>query len=172
MTNQLWIAMVVLGACARLLPHPWNFTPLIAMALFAGVQAKKATTGALSIVVTLALGDAIMGFHPGYWYVYAAALLPVFLGRLIRGRDGGDQHIGPIALTALASSLSFAVITNFMVWATSSLYPHTVAGLTTCFVAAIPFYRNQLVGDAVYTVAIFGGFALFRRLLQPTPQAA
>jgi Family of unknown function (DUF6580) len=70
------------------------------------------------------------------------------------------------------SPVSFFRITNFMVWATERLCPHTLGGLSECFLAGIPFYRNQVLGDAVYTVAIFGGYALLNRLCQPAQQAA
>jgi hypothetical protein len=86
---------------------------------------------------------------------------------LIRNRDG----VLAIVAAALASSVSFFLVTNFMVWATYNLYPHTIAGLATCFAAGIPFYRNQLLGDAFYTVALFGGHAALTRLLRPLPQA-
>jgi hypothetical protein len=59
-----------------------------------------------------------------------------------------------------------------MVWATSTLYPHTIVGLAACFVAAVPFFRNQLFGDAFYTFALFGGYAVLIRLVRPSPQAA
>jgi hypothetical protein len=166
--KRLWIGMVVLGACTRLLPHPWNFTPMMAIGLFAGSHARKASTGVLATLFALALSDAVMGFYPGFWYVYAAALVPVLLGRLIRNRSGAAA----IAAAAFASSLSFFLITNFMFWATRLWYPHTAAGLSACFVAGIPFYRNQVLGDALYTVAIFGGFAAVSRYWQPVRQAA
>jgi len=127
--KRLWIGMVVLGACARLIPHPWNFTPMMAIGLFAGSQAGKTSTSVLATLFALALSDAVLGFYPGFWYVYAAALVPVLLGRLIRHRGGS----GAIAAAAFASSLSFFLITNFMFWATSFWYPHTAAGLSACF---------------------------------------
>jgi uncharacterized protein DUF6580 len=166
--KRLWIGMVVLGACARLLPHPWNFTPIMAIGLFAGSQARKVSAGVLTTLFALVLSDAVLGFYPGFWYVYAAALIPVLLGRLIHNRSG----VGAIAAAAFASSLSFFLITNFMFWATGGLYSHTTAGLSACYVAGIPFYQNQVLGDAVYTIAIFGGYTVLNRLCQPAPQGA
>jgi hypothetical protein len=168
MPKRLWIGMVVLGACARLVPHPWNFTPIMAIGLFAGSQARKTSTGALTTLFALALSDAVMGLYPGFWYVYAAALIPVLLGRLIRDRNG----VGAVAAAAFASSLSFFVITNFMFWVAGGWYAHTMTGLSACFLAGIPFYENQVLGDAVYTAAIFGGYAIIRRHYQPARQAA
>ena len=165
--KRMWIGIVVLGACARLLPHPWNFTPMMAIGLFAGTYARRTGTGVLATMSALVLSDAVMGFYSGFWYVYGATLIPVLLGRLIRNRSG----VGAIIATALASSLSFFLITNFMVWAVSKqLYPHTIAGLTAAFVAGIPFYKNQLLGDAFYTLAMFGGYALLSRFMRPAQQ--
>ena len=164
--KRWWIAMVVLAACARLLPHPWNFTPLIAIGLFAGHQARRAGAGVLATLAALALSDAVLGFDSGFWYVYGAALVPVALGRWTRGRDS----VAAIVAAALGSSLSFFLITNFMVWAAGRLYPHTLAGLAACFVAAIPFYQNQVLGDAFYTLVLFGGYALLQSRFQPIRQ--
>jgi hypothetical protein len=166
--KRLWIAMVLLCAAARVLPHPWNFTPLMAIGLFSGYQASKATTGVLVTLSALVLSDAVLGFHTGFWWVYGAALVAVLFGRLTRNRGGA----GAIAAAALASSLSFFLITNFMVWATSGMYPITLTGLGACFTAAIPFFQNQFVGDAVYTLALFGGYALLKRSFHPAHQAA
>lgn len=163
MPKQLWIGMVVLCACARLAPHPWNFAPIMAMGLFAGAQARKTITGILVTLAALALSDAVLGFYQGILWVYAASLIPVFLGHLIGDRAGAKS----IGLAAVASSLSFFAITNFAVWVGGHMYPHTAAGLTTCFVAAIPFFKNQLLGDAFYTVALFGGYALLRSRFEP-----
>jgi len=156
------------GWCARLVPHPWNFTPMMAIGLFAGSHARKASTGVLAALLALVLSDAVLGFYPGFWYVYAAALIPVLLGRLIRDRSGASV----IAAAALVSSLSLFLITNFMLWATGQLYPHTISGLSACYLAGIPFYQDHVLGDAVYTVAIFGGYAILNRLCQPVRQAA
>jgi hypothetical protein len=163
----LWIGMVVVGASARLLPHPWNFTPMMAIGLFAGSHARKVSTGVLATLFALALSDAVLGFYPGFWYVYGAALIPVLLGRLIRNRSGAVV----IAAAVFVSSFSFFLITNFVTWATDGLYPLTIGGLSECYLAGIPFYRNQVLGDAVYTVAIFGGYAILNRFCQPARQA-
>ena len=160
--------LVALGALARLIPHPWNFTPMMALGLYAGTRSAKLRTGVLITLAALLLSDALLGFYAGMWYIYAASLVPVLAGRIVKRREG----VGAIAAGGLFSSLSFFVITNFMVWATSGLYAHNAAGLAACFVAAIPFYGNQFLGDAFYTVALFGGHALISRLVQPQPRTA
>ena len=166
--KKIVVAMIGFGACARLLPHPWNFTPILAIALYAGVQFGRLRTGMLATFLALFLSDAIMGFYRGMGWVYAAWLIPLLIGRMVRRKPG----MGAIAMGALCSSLSFFLITNFAVWAGGHLYPHTAAGLSACYVAGIPFYRNQILGDAFYTLALFGGHALIQSLVQRQPRTA
>lgn len=166
--KKIAVAMIGLGVCARLLPHPWNFTPVLAIALYAGVQFAKLRTAALATFLGLLLSDAVMGFYRGMWWVYAAWLIPLLIGRLVRRKPG----LTMIATGALCSSLSFFVTTNFAVWAGGRLYPHTAAGLAACYAAAIPFYQNQFLGDAFYTVALFGGHALIQSLARRQPRIA
>ncbi len=94
-------------------------------------------------------------------FVYASFVIMVFLGLLIRCR------LAPLTVggAALAGSVQFFIITNFGVWLVSDLYPKTAAGLVNCYVAAIPFFRNMLVGNAFYTLVLFGGFALAQRYI-------
>ena len=166
--KKIVVAMIGLGACARLLPHPWNFTPILAIALYAGVQFARLRTGVLATFLALFLSDAIMGFYRGMGWVYAAWLIPLLMGRVVRRKPG----VTAIAIGALCSSLSFFLITNFAVWAGGRLYPHSAAGLIACYAAAIPFYQNQLLGDAFYTLALFGGHALIQNLVQRQPRIA
>jgi len=166
--NKIVPALIGLAAVARLIPHPWNFTPMMALGLYAGARSKRLRTGVLVTLLALFLSDAVMGFYRGMWYVYAASLVPVLVGRFIRQQDSVSAILGG----GLLSSLSFFLITNFMVWATGQLYPHTASGLSACFVAGIPFYRNQLLGDAFYTVALFGSHALISRLFRQQPRTA
>jgi hypothetical protein len=159
----VWIGIVLLGACARLIPHPWNFTPLVAIGLFAGTYARSSGAAAAMTLLSLILSDLALGFYQGFWVVYAAALVPVLAGRLAARRSNAPG-MAVIAGAGLASSLSFFLITNFGVWAGGALYPRTLAGLAACYAAGIPFYRNQLAGDVFYVLLMFGGYAAIARL--------
>jgi hypothetical protein len=166
-----WIGIVLLGACARLIPHPWNFTPLVAIGLFAGTYARSTGAAAAVTLLSLILSDLALGFYQGFWVVYAAALVPVLAGRLAARRANAHNafavrlpDMAVIAGAGLASSLSFFLITNFGVWAGGALYPRTLAGLAACYAAGIPFYRNQLAGDVFYMLLMFGGYAAIARL--------
>ena len=166
--KKIALAMVGLAAAARLVPHPWNFAPVVALGVYSGARWPKLRAGMGITLAALLVSDAVLGFYAGMWYVYAASLIPVLLGSLVRRRES----IPTIVAAGLASNLSFFVITNFMGWAVGALYPHTVAGLSACFTAAIPFYGNQVLGDAFYMVALFGGDALLRRWARPALQTA
>jgi uncharacterized protein DUF6580 len=167
--KRITLSLIALGACARLAPHPWNFTPLMAIGLYAGARSAKLWIGVLVTLLALTVSDAVLGFYAGMWYVYAASLIPVLLGRLAQQQQ---RRLSFVAGAAIASGVSFFVITNAAVWGTSNLYPHTWGGLAACFAAAVPFYRNQIAGDAFYTVALFGADAIFRGVFHPKPQVA
>ncbi len=162
------VAMIALGACARLLPHPWNFTPMVAIGLYAGAKSSKLYTGVIAALAALLLSDLALGFYQGMWYVYAASLISVLFGVLVRRRES----VLALVAGAGAASLSFFGATNFMLWATGTLYPHTLNGLAACFAAAVPFYQNQLAGDVFYIAALFGGHALLERYTRPALQTA
>jgi hypothetical protein len=80
----------------------------------------------------------------------------------------------PVLGTALLSSILFFVITNFGVWLTGGgwFYPRTWQGLVECYVMAIPFFRNTLAGDLVFTGVLFGLFELFLRSIRASEKKA
>jgi hypothetical protein len=169
-TRSFVLLGITLSAAAmRLVPHPPNITPIGAMALFGGAYIATRRTAFLMPLAAMYLSDLALGFfiydfgwfHRFMPFVYASFVATVCLGFLIRRR------LTPLTVggAALTSSVIFFVVTNFGVWLSSSLYPKTAAGLAGCYVAAIPFFRNMLVGNAFYTLALFGGFALAQQYL-------
>jgi hypothetical protein len=161
-----WTARVATVAClvaaaalSRLLPHPPNFTPLAAMALFAGAFLPPPLPAVMIPLAAMLASDLFLGFHDQMPAVYLSFALTVALGRIL----GGRRRPAPLALAALSASALFFALTNFGVWAAGSLYPRTFEGLATCYTAALPFFRNTLFGDLLYTAVLFGGFALLER---------
>lgn len=160
--RTLAVAGMILGAAAsRLLPHPPNFTPIAAMALFAGARLDDRRLAFLVPLAALFLSDLVIGLHAGIPFVYGAFALIVVLGLRLRRRPSAL----PIAGAALAASLLFVAVTNLGAWAAGHQYPRTAAGLASCFQAAIPFFWPTLLGDALYSVLLFGGLALAERRL-------
>ncbi len=157
--------MILAAAASRLIPHPPNFAPIGAMALFGGAcfadrrvafAVPLAAMSLSDLVIGLLSGDLFLGLHRLIPVVYGSFTLSVCLGFWLRTR----RTVMPIAGATLAGSVLFFVVTNFSVWALGSSYPKTWEGLVACYVAAIPFFHNTLLGDAVYSAALFGGLAL------------
>lgn len=149
-------AMVAAAAAFRILPHPPNFSPITAMALFGGAQFADRRAAFGVPLLAMLISDAVIGFHALMPVIYGAFALIVCIGLWLRAR----RSAGYIAGAALASSTLFFLVTNFAVWAFGSMYPKTLDGLAQCYIAAIPFFGNALVGDALFTAALFGGLAL------------
>jgi hypothetical protein len=159
------VVLVGLAALSRVVPHPGNATPVTAVALFGGAMLASPLGAAVLTVAALAGGDLALGLfpYPGMAWVYGALLAVTFLGRgLLRQRQDAGRVLG----TAVGGGLLFFVVTNFGVWAAGSLYPRTLAGLASCFVAGVPFYRNQLLGDVLYTGLLFGAHHLAHRAVR------
>jgi hypothetical protein len=155
----LLVAMVG-AALLRLVPHPPNFTPIGAMALFSGAYFSRKWLALAAPLGALLLSDFILGFYDGMIVQYAATALAVAIGWLAIGRKRTLPRIGG---GAIASAVLFFLLTNFGVWATSGMYPHTVEGLGACYAAALPFFQNSLAGDFFWSAVLFGGFALAER---------
>ncbi|HXT12867.1 MAG TPA: DUF6580 family putative transport protein [Candidatus Angelobacter sp.] len=147
--------MILVAALSRLIPHPPNFSPIAAMALFGGASfADKRAAFALPLAGLLA-SDLVLGFYTISPVVYASFALIVCLGFWVR-RHHSLRRIG---IATVLSALMFFIITNFGVWAIGHLYPKTPAGLVDCYAAAIPFFRNTLLSNLAYTALLFGGLA-------------
>ena len=152
-------AIILAAALSRLIPHPPNMTSVTAVALFGGAYFPDRRLAFLVPLAALFLSDLALGFYHHMEIVYASFALVVCIGLWLQK----NRSALPIAGAALASSVLFFLLTNFGVWAFGSLYPMTLDGLIACYVAAIPFFRNMLLGDVLYTVLLFGGFALLER---------
>ena len=156
----LALAIVALAAALRIAPHPWNFTPVGAMALFSGAIIRDRRLAFFFPILTLFVGDIFIGFHRLMPVVYASFLVSVAIGFWLRDR----RSPGRITLATILGATQFFLVTNFAVWAFGLSYPRNSAGLLACYVAGIPFFWNTLAGDAVYAALLFGGFAFAERL--------
>jgi hypothetical protein len=157
----LIVGFILLAAAVRILPHPWNFTPIGAMALFSGAKLTNKWTAFLIPLSALFLGDLFIGFHQLMLIVYLSFCASVLIGRYFRNH----QTILPLSVATLLGAIQFFLITNLAVWAYGyTTYAKSFSGLLSCYVDGIPFFANTLAGDAVYAVALFGGFALAERL--------
>lgn len=163
---KLITGMILLGALARLIPHPANFTPIGAMALFGGCYIANKRLACLIPMASMLISDILLqiiygnGFHSEMPWVYGSIALITALGFLLRGREQRQT----IMVASLTGSLLFFFITNFGSW-TQGYYGYTGSGLLNCYVAAIPFFRGTVMGDLFYNLLFFGSFALIRRFV-------
>jgi hypothetical protein len=151
-------AVVIIAAFARLIPHPPNVSPVGALALFGGAFFPRKYGAFFVPLAAMLLSDLVLGLHALVPVVYGCIALNVLLGRWLCSR----RQFVPIALATVAGAVQFFVITNFACWVL--YYPHTLEGLCGCYIAAIPFFHNTLIGDMAFTTVLFGGLALAETL--------
>ena len=162
-------ALIVVAALTRLLPHPPNFSPVEAVALFAGAYFASRHWALVVPLAAMLLSDLVLAKINGGLYaswfnsggivlVYLCVALGVFLGYGLRGKVSGARVLG----YSLLGSALFFVITNFGAWLFDPMYPKTAAGLVAAYAAGIPFFQWTLLGTLFYSAVLFGGFALLR----------
>jgi hypothetical protein len=167
--NSNWrpvaLSLTVLGAIARLLPHPPNFAPVGAMSLFAGARLPVWQAYLIPLAL-MAITDPILAafYHvPVYSkfqiFIYGSFLISVWMGRRLRG----TENVAKIGAFALLNSAQFFLLTNFGSWLWFPGYPRTATGLADCYVAAIPFFGWTVAGDVLYTGVLFGLHAWLSR---------
>lgn len=172
MKLRLALALILLAVVTRLglnlLPHPpHNFSPIAAMGLFgAAVFARRWLALAVPFLA-LFLSDLFLNnviysqFYVGFtlitsWWIYAAFGLVMLVGwALLRERLTAGLVVG----ASLTGSLLFFLITNFSVWIEGTMYPKTGAGLLACYAAGLPFLKNTVLGDLLFSGALFGAYA-------------
>jgi hypothetical protein len=162
------VLIVFAAALTRLFPHAPNFTPIGAMALFAGAYLSNRWLAFGIPALAMLLSDILMGFNGWYFaeqtvMVYATYMLITWLGTTMQ------QNKGPLRVAgySIASSLLFFIVTNFFVWVGGfihkpELYALNASGLAQCYVSAIPFFDKTLLSDLFYNTILFGGFYLLQ----------
>jgi multisubunit Na+/H+ antiporter MnhF subunit len=150
--------IILLAALSRLLPHPPNFSPMGAVALFGGAYFASR---AAAVWVPLINGGIYSEYFlsAGFVLIYSCIALSSLLGFVLRGRVTAMRVLG----CSLLGSILFFVVTNFGVWLGSTMYPQTGAGLVAAYVAGIPFFQNTLMGTLFYSALMFGSFAAIRQ---------
>ena len=139
------------------LPHAWHFTPVAASLLFFGARGSRrqmwvplVLLAATDVVLTKFIYSYSLSWdHLVTWAWYAAIL---WLGTNLREKSGPVRVVG----VALASSVSFFLISNFAVWAAWEMYPKTFSGLMMSYAAGIPFFRGTVESDLFFSIAMFG----------------
>jgi len=167
-------AIILLAAMSRLLPHPPNFSPVGGLALFGAAYFSKRYWAYFIPIISMWLSDLILNnivyeayfdkfvwLYSGSLFTYGAFALIVLLGSFTLRKI----RVSRLLVSAMGASLLFFIVSNFGVWQSSGLYPHTLKGITDCYVAAIPFFKNTVLGDLAYTSLLFGVFELAQKMI-------
>lgn len=168
--------VIVMAALSRILPHPWNFTPVGAMALFGSAYYGSRLLAFLIPLAALWISDVVINntihasffdgftlFHPTMLAVYIGFLAVTLTGLLLLRK----VTVLNIAVSAVLGAVAFWLIADFASWLWDpfyqSLYPANFAGLMACYAAGFPFFLKMLLGNLLYSAVLFGGFEWIRR---------
>ena len=154
------VVLIALASLSRLFPHPMNFAPIMALALFGGAYFDKRIAPILPLAALL-ISDYFIGFYPGIEFTYMAFIISVFIGMWLKSRKTVPVIVG----VTVANSVLFFIISNFGVWYVEILYPKTFAGLLECYAMALPFFRNTIAGDLFYVAVLFGVYEVALKYL-------
>jgi hypothetical protein len=163
-------SILVLAAISRLIPHPMNFAPLAAMALFGAAYFGNRGLGLLVTMGAWFLSDLVLNnlvydfgtgfqlFTSGAFYIYLSVALIFGIGALILKKISFPR----IVIGSFIASILFFLVSNFGVWSQGIMYPMTTEGLIACYIAGLPYIQNTLMGDLFFSVILF---FLYERLL-------
>ena len=147
----LFAYFVGILAISRIIPHPPNFTPVIAMAIFMPYLTRDIYSAMAVPLAAMFVSDMYLGWHSSMFWVYSSILLGTILSRYTMTIKKKYVHLGT---NALVSAIIFFAVTNFAVWMSGSLYPLTLEGLILCYTMAIPFFANTVLGTIFYVAML------------------
>lgn len=151
------LILILIGVSLRLLPHPPNLTPILAIALFGGVYFSRKMAFILPMAA-MVISDIFIGYYEFSLmvFVYGSFLLCVILGFWLKKHKKWQTILGSSILCAVL----FFLITNFAVWYFTSWYAKTLSGIIQCYLMALPFFRNTLFGAMFYAAIFFGVYEM------------
>ncbi len=148
MNKMFLVIIVILAGLTRLAPHPPNFTPILSIALFAGLCFKHKLSFMIPLLIMLFSDFFIGNFDMALW-IYLCLLLIVYLGKYSKSRFSYKS----VLVNSFISSILFFSISNFGVWIIG--YPKTISGFIDCYLMAIPFYKNTLLSTLIYSSCLY-----------------
>lgn len=156
----LILAVLFVGASFRFMDLPPNFSPIGAIALFAGAFLPRRLFALGLPLAVLFLSDLFLGFYPDAIFVYASFALCAFIGFQSLKKFSWIKF----GISNLSCALSFFFITNLGVWLMTPLYSKNLSGLFTCFEMAIPFFRNTMASQFIFAAIFFGVYEFATKL--------
>ena len=152
------ISLILILVFARLIPHPPNFTPIIAAAIVSGYFFKNINLSSFTLLIAMLISDLFIGFYENMIFVYISLLLITLVFHKINKKINFKN----LFIYGFAGSLIFFLVSNFGVWALGSLgvndlpYEKSLTGLIECYILAIPFFGNTFLSTIIFAYpAIF-----------------
>ena len=145
--------LIAFLVASRVIPHPPNFTPVLAVAIFAPYFFRELEVAVALPLAAMVLADLIIGMHSYMLWVYGVVAASTLISYILRYTG---SHLFRVGALALGSCLVFFLVTNFGVWLGSGFYPKTAEGLIACYVAALPFFGNTLVSTVAFSGLFYG----------------
>ncbi|MCK5853259.1 hypothetical protein KAH27_09560 [bacterium] len=162
-------SIVLFAALSRFLPHPPNFSPIMALSIFAGAYFSDKRAAFVVPFAAMLISDIFLGLQLISLFVYTSLALGIFIGFLISKK----KSVGKVVLASISGSITFFLLTNLGSWFLMPMYqPLSFVSLTECYTLAIPFFRNALIGDLVYCGALFGIYELVSKYVPAVSESA
>ena len=157
------VVIILVLSLTRLIPHPWNFSPMLAVGIFSGFYFKQFYLSLFIIIFSMFIGDLFLGFHSTMFFTYISLAIAVLIGFYVK-----NFKFSVILFSGLSSSVCFFIITNFGAWLTLDIYTKNFTGLLQSYVMAIPFFHNTLISTFVYLIIlkIFFDLAVRKKILK------
>ena len=143
------IGLILVLSFSRLIPHPSNFTPILAVGVFAGFYFRNFILSLFIVISAMFIGDLVIGFHSTMIFTYSSLILAVAIGLLIK-----KFNFKEILFSGLSSSVVFFAVTNFGSWLTLEMYEKNFSGLLQSYFMGIPFFHNTLISTLIYLIVL------------------
>lgn len=151
------LLLVLIGVSLRLFPHLPNFSPIATIALFGGVYFSR-KIALIILLAAMVISDIFIGYYEIKLMicVYGCFLSSIALGFWLKKHKNWRAILG----SSILSAIIFFLVTNFAVWVFTPWYEKTFIGFIQCYLLAIPFFKNNLLGNIFYTISLFGSYEI------------
>ena len=153
------IILILLLIFSRLLPHPPNFTPIVAVAIMSGYLFKNLYLSILVLFFSMIVGDMFIGFYSNMFYVY----FPLFVITYFCFFKNKNINAKNLFIYGIVSSVVFFIISNLGVWVSSDMYEKNISGLINCYIMAIPFLKNTIISTILFSYLSFISISTYNK---------
>ena len=154
------VGLILILALFRLMPHPPNFTPIIAVAIMSSYFFKNIYLSFAVLLISMLLSDIFIGFYPDIFFVYLSLCLITFIFFQINFKINYKS----LFIFGFFGSLIFYLISNFGVWIVGNLYEKNLSGLMSCYFLAIPFFKNTFFSTLLFSYSAFFGYKYLNKI--------